>query len=92
MKSLSELKVKTIVRLNEHLYDKEYFISRGLEHIDLIFPDGSVPNKVRNCKIKGNCTFILELYKHLSTTVGNPLQSRNGKNRYSHWHLPDREI
>lgn len=50
LKALTELRVKTIVRLNEHLYESSFFTRKGLHHYDLVFPDGSVPNKV-NVKV-----------------------------------------
>ena len=46
MNALTQLKVKTIVRLNDPLYDKTYFTSKGFAHFDLVFPDGSVPSQV----------------------------------------------
>ncbi|ODV96671.1 hypothetical protein PACTADRAFT_48494 [Pachysolen tannophilus NRRL Y-2460] len=35
--------VKLVVRLNSHLYDSTEFIKRGIQHIDMIFDDGTCP-------------------------------------------------
>ncbi|GMM46169.1 phosphoprotein phosphatase [Pichia kluyveri] len=35
--------VKLVVRLNSHLYDKREFTKRNMQHIDMIFEDGSCP-------------------------------------------------
>lgn len=35
--------VKLVVRLNSHLYDAREFTKRGIEHIDMIFDDGTCP-------------------------------------------------
>lgn len=43
IKWLKERKVKTIIRLNNKLYDRNKFIESGIEHIDLYFPDGTTP-------------------------------------------------
>nr|CCD17197.1 unnamed protein product [Trypanosoma congolense IL3000] len=43
-KLFQELKVTKVVRLNEPLYDRLSFISCGIQHEDLEFPDGSAPN------------------------------------------------
>ena len=47
-KSLSALGVKTIIRLNEPLYDKKYFETKGFTHVDIVFPDGSIPKTVNS--------------------------------------------
>ncbi|KAG8895367.1 cell division control protein 14 [Tulasnella sp. 403] len=39
----SERSVKTIVRLNNPLYDKNTFLERGFEHVELYFDDGTNP-------------------------------------------------
>lgn len=39
----SDRSVKTIVRLNNPLYDKNTFIERGMEHVELYFDDGTNP-------------------------------------------------
>ncbi|KAI9222056.1 dual specificity protein phosphatase [Blastocladiella britannica] len=36
-------KVGTVIRLNNKLYDKTVFTRRGIEHIEMYFPDGSCP-------------------------------------------------
>ncbi|KAI9188660.1 cell division control protein 14 [Blastocladiella emersonii ATCC 22665] len=35
--------VVTVVRLNNKLYDKSVFTRRGIEHVEMYFPDGSCP-------------------------------------------------
>jgi cell division cycle 14 len=35
--------IKTIIRLNNKTYDRKPFILAGIEHIELYFPDGSIP-------------------------------------------------
>ncbi|QPG75896.1 cell division control protein 14 [Brettanomyces nanus] len=35
--------VQLVVRLNSHLYDKKEFEKRGINHIDMIFEDGTCP-------------------------------------------------
>mgnify|MGYP004721152269 CR=1 FL=1 len=35
--------VKMVVRLNSHLYDSNEFTKRGIQHIDMIFDDGTCP-------------------------------------------------
>ncbi len=35
--------VKLVVRLNSHLYDKREFSKRNMQHIDMIFEDGTCP-------------------------------------------------
>lgn len=49
-KILSNLKVRTIVRLNDRLYDESTFTQNGLVHRDFVFEDGGVPSAelVRN--------------------------------------------
>ncbi|KAG2383500.1 hypothetical protein C9374_004171 [Naegleria lovaniensis] len=37
-------KVTAIVRLNRPLYDRKRFVSAGMNHYDLYFPDGSTPS------------------------------------------------
>ncbi|EKF26795.1 protein tyrosine phosphatase, putative [Trypanosoma cruzi marinkellei] len=44
VKLFHQLKVKHLVRLNESLYRREIFLANGIQHFDLEFPDGSVPN------------------------------------------------
>jgi len=39
----SDNRVKTIVRLNNPLYDKNTFLERGFEHVELYFDDGTNP-------------------------------------------------
>ncbi|EFC48512.1 predicted protein, partial [Naegleria gruberi] len=38
-------RVSAIVRLNRALYDRKKFISNGINHFDLYFPDGSTPSE-----------------------------------------------
>ncbi|KAF9129769.1 Dual specificity protein phosphatase cdc14a [Mortierella sp. 14UC] len=35
--------VQCIIRLNNKTYDKAHFTSRGIEHVDMIYPDGTCP-------------------------------------------------
>lgn len=35
--------VKLVVRLNSHLYDKREFTKRNIQHVDMIFEDGTCP-------------------------------------------------
>ena len=37
------LKVTKVIRLNEPKYDSKAFTSKGIEHEDMIFTDGSTP-------------------------------------------------
>lgn len=37
-------KVRLVIRLNENLYDRRGFTTLGIEHMDLQYPDGSVPS------------------------------------------------
>ena len=39
-----ELSIKKVIRLNEAKYDRKRFISQGISHSDLFFPDGSNPS------------------------------------------------
>lgn len=39
----TENNVKLVVRLNSHLYDKREFTKRNIQHIDMIFEDGTCP-------------------------------------------------
>lgn len=39
-----QMNVKKVIRLNEALYDRKRFISNGISHADLFFPDGSNPS------------------------------------------------
>lgn len=45
---LSECGVKTIIRLNEEEYDRGFFIKNGIDQVDVIFEDGTVPNEVES--------------------------------------------
>ncbi|KAK3844325.1 MAG: protein-tyrosine phosphatase-like protein, partial [Linnemannia gamsii] len=35
--------VQCIIRLNDKTYDKAHFTARGIEHVDMIYPDGTCP-------------------------------------------------
>ncbi|CAH1991276.1 unnamed protein product [Acanthoscelides obtectus] len=35
--------VKYVIRLNQACYDSKVFINAGIQHVDLIFPDGTTP-------------------------------------------------
>ncbi|CDK28503.1 unnamed protein product [Kuraishia capsulata CBS 1993] len=35
--------VQLVVRLNSHLYDAAEFVKRGIQHVDMIFEDGTCP-------------------------------------------------
>ncbi|KAF9101511.1 cell division control protein 14 [Mortierella sp. AM989] len=35
--------VKCVIRLNDKTYDEEHFQARGIDHVDLIYPDGTCP-------------------------------------------------
>src|SRR5690606_11648058 len=35
--------VGLVVRLNSHLYNKDYFENLGIKHLDMIFEDGTCP-------------------------------------------------
>lgn len=39
-----KLKVTTVVRLNNKTYDAADFTKKDIKHVDLYFPDGSVPS------------------------------------------------
>ncbi|KAI9206103.1 dual specificity protein phosphatase [Polychytrium aggregatum] len=38
-----EKQVRTVVRLNNKIYDRQKFVDSGIEHIELYFPDGTTP-------------------------------------------------
>ena len=38
--------VELVIRLNKPLYDKKLFEKAGINHLDLYFPDGSVPSSL----------------------------------------------
>nr|CAG4718345.1 unnamed protein product [Naegleria fowleri] len=38
-------KVTAVIRLNRPLYDRKRFVSAGINHYDLYFPDGSTPSE-----------------------------------------------
>lgn len=38
------MKVSTVVRLNNKTYDAADFTKKKVDHVDLYFPDGSVPS------------------------------------------------
>ena len=40
---LKENGVKTIVRLNNKLYERQKFLDAGIDHIEMYFPDGTNP-------------------------------------------------
>ena len=40
-----ELKITTVIRLNNKTYDEKRFTEKGIKHYDLFFPDGSCPNQ-----------------------------------------------
>ena len=35
--------VKTVIRLNNKMYDRKRFLDAGIDHMDLYFPDGTNP-------------------------------------------------
>lgn len=37
--------MKLVIRLNRPTYDSKEFTKEGIKHLDLYFPDGSVPNE-----------------------------------------------
>lgn len=39
----TENDVKLVVRLNSHLYDAKEFTKRGIQHVDMVFDDGTCP-------------------------------------------------
>ncbi|ETV88276.1 hypothetical protein H257_01568 [Aphanomyces astaci] len=42
-KVFNTMGVSCVVRLNEQCYDRKKFVHAGLNHVELIFPDGSTP-------------------------------------------------
>lgn len=36
--------VQLVIRLNKPLYDKKIFEKAGIKHLDLYYPDGSIPS------------------------------------------------
>ncbi len=44
MPIFKKLKVTCVVRLNNKTYDANDFIKEGIRHVELYFPDGSVPS------------------------------------------------
>ncbi|ODQ46738.1 hypothetical protein PICMEDRAFT_16569 [Pichia membranifaciens NRRL Y-2026] len=40
----TEHDVKLVVRLNSHLYDKREFTKKNIQHVDMIFEDGTCPS------------------------------------------------
>lgn len=47
LKKLHDCGVNTIIRLNDEEYDRDYFVENGIDHVDLIFEDGTAPNEVK---------------------------------------------
>ncbi|KAK5647169.1 hypothetical protein RI129_002061 [Pyrocoelia pectoralis] len=45
VKYFLENDIKTVIRLNNKLYDPAVFKNSGIEHHDLFFPDGTIPTK-----------------------------------------------
>lgn len=44
-----EWKIKLVIRLNKKCYDSTIFTDAGIDHLDLYFPDGSIPStKIMN--------------------------------------------
>jgi protein-tyrosine phosphatase len=46
LRKLLECGVCTIIRLNEEEYDRGFFLQNGIDHVDIIFEDGTVPDEV----------------------------------------------
>ncbi len=44
VKPFREGNIQLVVRLNERLYDKRVFTEVGIRHVDLQFPDGTIPS------------------------------------------------
>ena len=44
LKHFSERDIGLVVRLNSHLYSPSYFEALGIQHIDMIFDDGTCPS------------------------------------------------
>ena len=43
VKVFSDLHVGVVVRLNQPAYDRRLFTKNGIEHFDIYFPDGGLP-------------------------------------------------
>lgn len=55
-----EWKVDLVIRLNKPTYDKKIFEEAGIKHLDLYFPDGSVPSE----------TIVKKFFKAVENTTG----------------------
>lgn len=44
LKFFSNNQVQLVVRLNSHLYNKKHFEDAGIQHLDMIFEDGTCPD------------------------------------------------
>lgn len=62
LQTLNSMRVRTILRLNDPLYDRHVFIRGGIEHFDLFFEDGSVPDQT-----------LIDKFVKLIKTVNLPL-------------------
>jgi len=81
---LRECGVNTIIRLNEEEYDRNYFIENGIDHVDLIFEDGTVPDEVVILLSKENYWPLLLQHPTEKEAFCSPLQGWSWKNRYAH--------
>lgn len=54
---LQECGVNTIIRLNEPEYERVFFLQNNIDHEDIIFEDGTVPNEVSHCHPAQNFAF-----------------------------------
>ena len=43
VKVFTDLHVGVVVRLNQPAYDRRIFTDNGIEHFDIYFPDGGLP-------------------------------------------------
>lgn len=43
---LKECGVQTVIRLNDEEYDRQVFLAQSIDHVDLIFEDGTAPDAV----------------------------------------------
>lgn len=43
IKYFKENDVRTVIRLNNKLYDRQKFLDAGIDHIEMYFPDGTTP-------------------------------------------------
>lgn len=83
--------VQAVIRLNNKAYDRNNFVSAGIKHHDLFFPDGTTPPKnilLQFLEIAENCPTALAV--HCKAGLGRT-GSLIGAYIIKHYHLTARE-